>query len=933
MDKDNGKSVKNVSIPSLTRRGFLEVNAKLAALAGAGSMVASNAPKVFAMGTVGRPSVEAGPAGRFDEEQVFYNTDALNCNGMKCVHKVFVRNGRITRIGTDEEGDPEDPWVQPQLRACLQGRARKYETYSPFRVKYPLERTGPRGSGQFRRVSWDYALNRVAGELKRVVDTYGPKSLFAHCFASFIGGTKMDITYAPFVLSNVFGGFVTAANDTSFGGGSDAWMGTEGGTAFWVTRGMGGDLRDVAEKSNYALFMGFDPAIVTGMCNTMFKLVKMKERLAERGVKVVGIDPKLSQTLSALADEWLPVRPQTDAALMSGMAYTIITEGLLDRKILDRFTVGFEKFQAYILGQTRSDDPEVKRWADGIAKTPEWAERICGVPAAKIREVAINFATRKPAPFFYGYGPGHGALGVEYARFAGTLAFMTGNVGEPGTFVGYPITFPAIPLKYLGAGAVNGMYMAGGAGAVLGALGLLRMPQVDVFPGYLLGKVLNNPGKVVYLDMKAPDVRAILDLGNTICKWTDANDVRKGFLNPRVEFIVSIDIKMTPSAKHSDIVLPACTTYEKEDFMTLLNDGAPGSMYMQKAIEPLWESREDVWIWQQLADRWGIGHVLRSNPSFQESVRNGIAIAKAIDPEHPSFEEMRSGEKALYKGKASPTVSLHGAWHQQIHNGVPFQTASGKFEIYSEWLERTTNAPQYRNLSWLDNDFPGWRDMKVRVPAIPTYRPHWEGWEDPLRAKYPIVVSFGVSPIRKHTCHGNNPVLEDTWGPEYAWVNRQDAEARGIKTGDMIDIFNDRGRTRMRAFVTDRVGPNTMFLHHGKYAQWNQQGIETEGAADVLSRQEFVGPPVKLGLLTMWMPATAWGHFLVDFVKTPVSYELGEESFRSRHYTFEIDGEQQTIEGVMGPYLESITWEAEKAQGKTAERNVASGTKVPKNGQ
>ena len=252
--------------------------------------------------------------------------------------------------------------------------------------------------------------------------------------------------------------------------------------------------------------------------------------------------------------------------------------------------------------------------------------------------------------------------------------------------------------------------------------------------------------------------------------------------------------------------------------------------------------------------------------------------------------------------------------------------------------------------------------MKVRVPAIPTYRPHWEGWEDPLRAKYPIVVSFGVSPIRKHTCHGNNqlepavlyhfdnlfmPVrkkifcfikslkqhAQDTWGPEYAWVNRQDAEARGIKTGDMIDIFNDRGRTRMRAFVTDRVGPNTMFLHHGKYAQWNQQGIETEGAADVLSRQEFVGPPVKLGLLTMWMPATAWGHFLVDFVKTPVSYELGEESFRSRHYTFEIDGEQQTIEGVMGPYLESITWEAEKAQGKTAERNVASGTKVPKNGQ
>jgi len=181
---------KGLSLPSVSRRGFLEVNAKLAALAGAGSMAVSNAPKVFAMGTVGRPSVEAGPAGQLGEERMYYNSDTLNCMGQRCVHKIYVKDGRITRVETDTEGDPWDAWECPQMRSCVKGRGKKLEVYSPDRVKYPLERTGPRGSGQFRRVSWKYALDRMASELMRIKNSYGPQAILMHSFCNIIGEQK-----------------------------------------------------------------------------------------------------------------------------------------------------------------------------------------------------------------------------------------------------------------------------------------------------------------------------------------------------------------------------------------------------------------------------------------------------------------------------------------------------------------------------------------------------------------------------------------------------------------------------------------------------------------------------------------------------------------------------------------------------------------------
>lgn len=912
MAMDGSVSSSNASEFRLSRRGFLEVNAKLAALAGFGAVL--SAPQT-APAMMFQPSVTpAGPGGSWGDEQIFYNSDAMNCAGMRCVHKIHVRNGRILRIDTDDYGDPEDAYQCPQVRACVKGRSNKYYVYSPDRVKYPLERTGPRGSGQFKRVSWDYALNKVSTELKRIKDAYGPHAILFHPFAGAMGGVKYPALFHAVTIFNALGPVTITLSDTSVPGWVEAELGTE-----MLSLGQGiADFRQVGDFSNYVVYNAANPAATQFLCNNMFRLAKMKERLRERGVKVIGIDPKFTPTLSMVADEWVPIRPGTDAAMVAAMAYTVIQEGLVDNDILNRFTKGYESYEAYVLGTTRSEDPKVRQWADGVAKTPEWAEQITGIPAAKIREIALNFATKKPAAYMYGLGANRTAIGDAYLRAWLTFCFMTGNVGKPGNYASIAGGIPPMPLKYMGSFMPTTAAMLGGS-TVLGILGMMNSLKTTVIPAPLIGPALNNPGMPMYANIPAPTIRGYYGVGNMAQKWAETALIQKGMQNPRIEFSCETDYILTPTAKNCDIVLPAVTTYEREDISSLLYAGAPGTIYMQKAIEPLWEAKEDLWICRELASRFGLGHIFDANPSFDMAMRNGINMARAMDKDHPTYEEMKSGKKALYKGKTMGGISLKAAYDQQINRGAPFGTPSGKFEIYSEYIERETNSPAHRNMTWVQNDFPGWRDMKVRIPAIPKYTPHWEGVGDPLTQKYPFQAINARSIRRTHTYHSNNRLIADVWGPEDAWVNARDAAAKGIKNGDMVEFFNDRARVHMRVFVTERVMPGVVILDHGKYNHIDENGIVQGGGGDALTRSEFTGSWGR-GLLAA-LGGPAWNTMLVDFEKV-ADYTPDEDEWRMKYYPYSIDGEQQTVENTAGQFLQSQTWPMEKQEGKTAEANV-----------
>lgn len=323
-----------------------------------------------------------------------------HCGGA-CILRVHVNEGTITRIESDAS-------EEPQYRACLRCRSYRQRIYHPDRLLHPLMRTGQRGEGKFQQVSWDEALDTVARELKRVKDTYGNKSILLRGSAGEIswlhGWRCVD------VLLCMFGGYSQAWGSSSYEGGNFATLATYG--SFYTRHS-----RDDLLNSRLIIIWGWDPANSIQDTNSSWILARCKEA----GTPIVCIDPRFTESAATLAQSWIPIRPGTDAAMLIAMAFVMITEKLQNQEFLDKYTVGFDQFRSYVLGEE-----------DGQPKTPSWAESITGVSAPTIIKLAQAYATTKPAALIAGISPGRTAYGELYHRAAMTLAAMTGNIGVHG---------------------------------------------------------------------------------------------------------------------------------------------------------------------------------------------------------------------------------------------------------------------------------------------------------------------------------------------------------------------------------------------------------------------------------------------------------------------------------------------------------------------
>lgn len=918
----------------LSRRGFLKTTSVLAGSAAFVGNLAGLTGKTFAQ------VPEGADIPKFDEETFYWASDTFNCAGMNCLHKVYVKNGRATRVSTDDTGNRDDAYGCPQVRSCPKGKGFKLRIYDPYRVKYPLERTGPRGTGQYRRVSWDYATQRVADELRRIGKQYGPHSVMVHALSGggYAGVHMMQgMMNLLEVVPALAGPVVMPLMDTSGGELPQAILGCELGTA---AQGIS-DFRQVAEFSNMVILSGLNPTTNTYLANNTFRLAKMRERLRERGVKVYGIDPRFNYTYTFLVDEWVPINCQTDSALYGAMIYTMIQENLIDWDYVNKFTYGWEHYQAYLLGKTDSEDPKVRRWADGVAKTPEWGEKVTGVPAAKIRQLAIEFATKKPAAFMIGAGPSRGSDGKGYYHAGITMAIVSGNVGKPGNWAGVGGGLPSMNMASLlkGAGGYMGMmfnYMSPQITAFLGALPGLA---IRVVPATWLGEMLLNPEKPLPFGEKAPIIRAhVVTCANPLSCWPGAPKHAKGFSHPRVEFSCIVDMTMNTTAKFCDIVLPVATSGEREDFQSLLSSGTPGSAYHAGLVKPLWESKHDGDIWAMIAQKGGIGTAWRGRADTKDVVNLAVRTARLLDPNLPSIEEMRRNpEKAVVKHPYENVVSLPPPYNAQINHGAPFGTPSGKFEIYSETLERLHSGEPMRNMWWLNNDYPGMRDMMNRVPPIPKWTDHQEGALDPQRSTYPLQHCGPASIRRAHSSWSHNAYLDDAWGPEVVWINSADAKARNIQNGDIVQVFNGRGTVQVRAFVTNRIKQGVVSIENGRWASFSGpegDGTDTTGAQGTLLRDcEFIGTMLPHALAALSNINTETSLVNVSKVANAPAFQGDprESAKEGGHwmpsYPFSIDGVAQNIETVNADpknegFMQGATWDRERLEGKTAENNV-----------
>jgi len=694
-----------------------------------------------------------------------------DCGG-RCVLKAHVKDGKIIRLETDN-GE------EPQIRACLRGRAYRQRVYSPDRLKYPLRRVGERGEGRFERISWDEALDTVASELKRIKGTYGNSAILL-AGGSGNQGMLHGANQVARMLTH-FGGYTRTWGAASYEGSLFASMATYGTIST-------GNTRDDLLNSRLIIMWGWNPANTIQDPGTSLYLAKVREK----GAKIVAVDPRYTDSAATFAHQWIPIRPGTDAAMLIAMAYVIITENLHDQVFIDKYTVGFDKYREYVLGIE-----------DGIPKTQKWAESITTVPADIITDLAREYATSKPAALIAGWGPARTAMGEQYSRAANVLTAITGNIGIHG---GYAAGFmrayssrekrgprgPKNPVEVGAPPRKDSLYKLRGGTNPTSA----RIHSSKIYDAILRGRDGGYPA-----DIKMAYVVA----SNFINQHPNTRRGVEAFKT--LEFIVVHEQFMTPTAKLGDIVLPVNTFMERNDIAPPWL-GAPYYIYLNKAIDSLYESKSDLEICRELSKRLGIPHAF-GNESEDELLRNIASFREDI----PDYDAMKRDGVVKIK-IPEPIVSFKEQIDDPEHN--PFPTLSGKIEIYCKHLADMNNP---------------------MIPPIPKYITHWENYDDPLAAKYPLQLLTTHCKTRAHSTWYNVPWMKEI-EPHFVWINPVDAEARGIKDGDLVDVFNDRGRIRIPAWVTERIMPGVVNVSQGAWYDPDEEGVDRGGCANVLTNDE-----------------------------------------------------------------------------------------------
>ena len=711
------------------------------------------------------------------EEQIVRTICDSHCGGI-CEMKVHVRGGRIVRIetGGGEETSP---------RMCARGRAYRQRVYAPDRLLYPLKRTGTRGAGEFTRVSWDEALETVAGEMKRVRDTYGNASILFFC--SMADPHTLHHVWSMHRLLCQFGGYTSPWGEISDEGSRFSLGVTYGGRLGGGPGGAGEMIpgaRRVLLNSRLIILWASNLATTNQGSNVPWYLARAKEA----GAKIICVDPRYTDSAAAFADQWIPIRPSTDVAAFLAMAYVIVKENLHDKRFIDTYTFGFDKFRDYVFGLE-----------DGVEKTPEWAEAICGIRAATIANLAREYACTKPAALTTGFSAGRTAFGEQFHRAALTLEAITGNTYIPEESTGEipvsrvlrRVTQIASPPNQVEMGAPLRWNAIPNSSASTNSSARVN---VNLFADAILkGKAGGYPA-----DYK------LLWLSNTayLNQLGDLNKMAKAL--QKLEFILVTEQFMTPTAKFADIVLPVCTFLERNDFCVR------GDSYalVNKVIEPLGESKSQLQILDALASKLGISDY--NDKSDEEWVRFMVAkISEQV--EFPDYDTLR--KQGFYRIKFDkPAAASKKELEKPEHKLFP--TPSGKIEIYSQIVAKM-NHPL--------------------IPPIPKYIEPWESLNDPLAKKYPLQLVTPHYKFRAHSQFHNLPWLRDLQ-TQAVIINTLDAESRGIQQGDMVRVFNDRGEVMIPARVTERIMPGVVALEEGAWYDPDENGIDHGGCPNVLTK-------------------------------------------------------------------------------------------------
>ncbi|EOI5791906.1 dimethylsulfoxide reductase subunit A [Cronobacter malonaticus] len=739
------------------------------------------------------------------DERVVWSACTVNC-GSRCPLRMHVVNGEIRYVETDNTGGDDYDGLH-QVRACLRGRSMRRRVYNPDRLKYPMKRVGKRGEGKFARISWDEALDTIARGMKRIISDYGNEAIYLNYGTGTLGGT-MTRSWPPGKtllarLMNCCGGYLNHYGDYSSAQIAAGLNYTYGG---WADGNSPSDI----ENSKLVVLFGNNPGEtrMSGGGVTYY----LEQARAKSQARMIVIDPRYTDTAAGREDEWIPIRPGTDAALASAIAWVLIAENYVDQPFLDNYCVGYDEktlppgapanghYKAYILG----DGP------DGTAKTPAWAAPITGIPEARIIKLAREIGEAKPAFIAQGWGPQRHSNGELACRAIAMLPILTGNVGIHGGNSGaregsFSLPFERMPTLQNPVETSISMFTWTDA--------IERGPSMTATADGVRGKEkLDVPIKMIWNYA-----------GNCLINQHSQINRTHEILqdDKKCELIVVIDCHMTASARYADILLPDCTASEQMDFAL---DASCGNMayviFADQAIAPRFECRTIYEITSALAARMGVGEQFTEGRTQEGWLRHLYAQSQRAIPELPDFDTFR--KQGIFKLRDPQGHHVAYQAFRENPTANPLDTPSGKIEIYSSAL-----ADIAAHWQLPEGDV---------IHPLPVYSPGFEQVSDPLRAQYPLQLTGFHYKSRTHSTYGNVDVLQAACRQQI-WINPQDAQTRGINDGDLVRVWNARGEARIEAKVTPRIMPGVVALGEGAWYQPDAEGVDHAGSINVLTTQ------------------------------------------------------------------------------------------------
>lgn len=779
---------------------------------------------------------------------------------------VYVKDGKIVRTTPIELTDDDAPgWTirarggtfTPARKATVSPHAltMKSLVYSSKRILHPMIREdfdpdgarnpATRGISGYRRIGWDKALDIVAAEIKRMKRDYGPGAMALQPSSHHLWGNVGHYLSAMTRFGNLLGFTRIHQNPDSWEGWYWGAQHHYGNSLRVGLPGAYGTVEDCLKEAEMIVFWSSDPESTSGVYGGG---EGSQRRLwaKELGIEFVHIDPNFTPTAQLLGGKWLPIRPGADPALAHAVMYVWITEDLYDQEYVAQRTTGFDRWRAYILGET-----------DGVAKTPEWQEPETGVPARDVRALARRWGRRKVYLAAGGLGAGFGgacrtANGAQWARAMVLLMAMQG-LGKPGVNFGNLQVGAPVDVAFYFPGYAEGG-ISGDLNFTAAAVNnYARMPHVPtvnpvkqmiprrlladaVIEGRASGHIwdgLSLEAQFTPFSYPAPGYSPIHMLyrygGSSFGSIPDSGRLAAAYRHPSLECIVNQSIWLEGETPFADIILPACTMLERWDIGEWAGAGGYGlhlqyglnhrMVVMQhKCIEPLGESRSDYDIFADLLHRFGLGAVFTEGcgeldwarrvfessdaagrVSWKRFVKKGYFVVPADNENARDPVEFRWFAEARPKDTPEP-LPLPAQFADRFREGL--QTASGKIEFVAGSLARG------------DGDNP-------ERPALNRYIPSWEGpGAEDLFARYPLQLVTSHPRYSFHTCgDGKESAVNDL--PDHRIpidghfylllrLNADDAKARGVGHRDLVHVFNDRGSVICVADVSQLMAPGVV---------------------------------------------------------------------------------------------------------------------------